>query len=367
MAAFLNWRQSRLIIQPSPFDFRILTKTRVNNMTLSDLEHFKNLLLEREENLNEWLDAPVVASQDDIGKVQSLLVEIKEALGRVENKNFGTCDVCKGDIELYRLEVQPVTEICLGCITPEERAQLEDELYLASKIHRALLPQAVEKVEGHDIAVKSLAARFVGGDYYDLLPASGNGLSRLIIADSMGKGLPASLLMSNVQGALRILAEEIPSPSKLISRLNQWLCRNVPVTKFISLACIALEPQLERRSQVTYTNAGHCPAILVRNDGQVEFLGPTGGVIGVHEGFTYEEKSLSFSKGDLIVLYTDGVIEASNSREEHFGEKRLIDFAVDFKDSPLDGFLDNLRAEVQSFSGRPEFEDDFTVIALRKL
>src|SRR3989339_2019553 len=125
-------------------------------MTISDLEHFKQLLLEREHNVLEWLDSPETPNQDDVNKAQALLGDIKEALGRVDEQSFGTCDVCKEGIELYRLEIQPVTEVCLGCITAEERAQLEEELFLASKIHRALLPQSIERIEGFDINVRSL-------------------------------------------------------------------------------------------------------------------------------------------------------------------------------------------------------------------
>ena len=178
-------------------------------------------------------------NSNEAQKVQSLLGEIKAALGRVEDQSFGTYVVCKGTVELYRLEVQPVAEICLTYITDKEREQLEEGLFLASKIHRALLPQSIEKIDGFDIAAKSLAARSIGGDYYDFLPSSNNGPTRIVIGDGMGSGLPAGLLMSNIQGAMRILSEEIESPRVLISRLNRWLCRNIPVTKFISLACIA--------------------------------------------------------------------------------------------------------------------------------
>ncbi len=268
-------------------------------MTISDLEHFKSLLEEREHNLLEWLQLPDPAASDDISKTRALLGEIKEALKRIEDHSYGACNVCKGSIELYRLEIQPVTEVCLSCISDHDRVQLEEELFLASKIHRALLPQAVEKIDGFDIAVRSMASRIVGGDYYDFLRSSNSNLIRIIIADTMGKGLPAGLLMSNVQGALRVLAEELTSPKDLISRLNQWLCRNVPVTKFISLICVGLETN--HGSSLTYTNAGHCPAILVRQNGKIERLNPTGGVIGVHQGFIYEEKNLPISSGDLLL------------------------------------------------------------------
>jgi phosphoserine phosphatase RsbU/P len=336
-------------------------------MTLSDLEHFKELLIEREDNLLEWLRTPNPAKPEDLSKAQILLNEIKKALLRIENHSFGACEVCKGDIELCRLEVQPVTEICLSCISQQERVQLEEELFLASKIHRALLPQTIEKIDGFDVTVRSIASRIVGGDYYDFLPSVDSGPIRVIIADTMGKGLPAGLLMSNVQGALRILSEELSSPRELISRLNRWLCRNVPVTKFISLTCIALKNDRNNKTDLIYTNAGHCPSILVKRNGIIERLEPTGGVIGVQEGFEYEEKNISISPGDLLLLYTDGVVEAQNESEEMFGDERLIRFLCANQDTHLDKLVDGLINEVRAFSGSSEFEDDLTLLALRKI
>jgi serine phosphatase RsbU (regulator of sigma subunit) len=312
-------------------------------MTLSDLEHFKDLLFERESNLLEWLAIPNPARPGDISKAQSLFNEIKDALKRIENHSFGECEVCKGDIELYRLEVQPVTEVCLSCISQQERIQLEEELFLASKIHRALLPQTIEKIDGFDVTVRSIASRIVGGDYYDFLPAVNAGPVRVIIADTMGKGLPAGLILSNVQGALRILSEELSSPKDLISKLNRWLCRNVPITKFISLICVGLETTRNGQASLTYTNAGHCPAILVKNDGRIELLEPTGGVIGVHAGFEYEECSISLSSGDLLLLYTDGAIEAQSEDEQMYGEDRLTKYIRDHRNAALENFIDGIR------------------------
>lgn len=335
-------------------------------MTVSDLEHFKSLLLDREHNLASWLDSAVSAKEDDIGRVRTLLGQIKGALERVENRTFGECKPCKGKVEHHRLEVQPATEVCLDCISKQEQTQLEEELFLASKIHRALLPQSVEKIEGFDVKAMSLAARTVGGDYYDFLPSAKGDSMRLVIADVMGKGLPAGLLMSNVQGALRILSEEIESPSLLIARLNQWLCHNVPVTKFISLVCILLKPHSGHETEITYTNAGHCPPILVRGNNVVESLQPTGGVLGVHEGFAYEERSLTMAPGDLLLLYTDGVTEAENQQGDMFGEERLTEYIRSRSGHSLEIILDGLLNLIRTFRGNEDLSDDITVVAIRK-
>jgi len=336
-------------------------------MILADLEHFRNLLLERENSLTEWLNSAQNSREEEVHQVQSLLSQIRDALGRVDDKSYGECNICKGAVERQRLEVQPTVQVCLDCISRQEQTQLEEELTLASKIHRALLPQEAEEINGYELAVKSISARTVGGDYYDFLPAGNNRRARIVIADAMGKGLPAGLLMSNIRGALRILAEDIGEPRALITRLNQWLCRNVPTTKFFSLFCAALEEGEKDQSEIVYVNAGHCPPILVRKTGEIEHLQPTGGVLGVHENFEYEEKKIIINRGDMLVLFTDGVTEAENKKGDMFGEVRLAQLLKARHGDTLNGLMENILGEVMDFSDRKEFEDDYTAIAIRKL
>jgi sigma-B regulation protein RsbU (phosphoserine phosphatase) len=332
-------------------------------MTVAELEHFRDLLLNREENL-EYLLGEELLSEDQSEKVRDLLTEIKNALERVESKTLGVCRICHAEVEKDRLEIQPAADVCLGCISAEEQARLEDDLRLASKIHRALLPQSVARIDGFEIAVKSLAANIVGGDYYDFLPGQQEDSTRVVIADTMGKGLPAGLLMSNVQGAFRILAEDIIAPADLISRLNQWVCRNIPVTKFVSLFCLDMKSGPE--GGFCYVNAGHCPPIMFRSNGDIERFNPTGVVLGVTETFTYQQERSSFQKGDLLVLFTDGVTDAGKGPDEMFEEAGLLDYVrLHLSESPADivvGLLDKIR----DFTGRSDFDDDLTVIALRR-
>lgn len=335
-------------------------------MTLSDLEHFRNILLEREQNLSEWLDCIAASGGEDARKARDLLEEIREALEKIEQNRYGICKVCECEVELHRLEVQPATEVCLACISDKDKETLEEELYIASKIHRALLPKDIREIEGFDFAVKSLAAHSIGGDYYDFLRGNNGHSVKVIIADSMGKGMPAGLLVSNLQGALRILAETIESPSGLITRLNQWLCRNIPVTKFISLACVAFEPGDGDRTKLTYTSAGHWPAIIVREDGSVERLDPTGVVLGIGESFSYDESEHALASGDVIVLFTDGVTEAANGSDEMYGEERLVEYIQNHRGDSLDALLTDLVGEVLKFTESSELQDDLTLIALRK-
>jgi len=332
-------------------------------MSPADYEHFQTILAEREALLAQYLDTIGAQHPAEADKVRGLLRETQSALNRIHDHTFGTCQTCKDEIEYHRLEVQPIRQVCLGCISPEEQASLEDELTIASKIHRALLPQQVEAIDGYEFAVKAIAARSVGGDYYDFLRHDGG--VKVIIADSMGKGIPGGLLMSNLQGALRVLAEEYESPGGLTAKLNWWLCRNVPVSKFISLACVGLGFG-PRSGLIRYANAGHCPMLLMRTEGRVERLDSTGGVLGVHESFEYEERTVELAPGDLLLLYTDGVSEASDAGERMYGDVGLEAFCRDHRGEPIHTIVDNLLADIERFTGKSDFDDDLTVIALRR-
>jgi sigma-B regulation protein RsbU (phosphoserine phosphatase) len=190
---------------------------------------------------------------------------------------------------------------------------------------------------------------------------------RIVIADAMGKGLPAGLLMSNLQGALRVLSSELESPAELVGRLNGWLCRNVPVTKFISLVCVGLTEVNAEDTDVTYTNAGHCPPILIRKNGDIERLEVTGGILGVYKGFTYGQRSLSLRFGDAIPLYTDGIVECENADGEQYEETRLVEYLRDRRKDPADEIISSLVADVLGYTGAAQPPDDLTAILLRKI
>lgn len=335
-------------------------------MNVSELEQFRSLLEEREINLRDWFDSPGPVTDGDLAKVRHLVGEIRRALGRIEDHTYGICRICQGQVEIHRLQVQPIVEVCLDCISDQEKELLQEELQLASRIHRALLPQHFEKIDGFEIAVKALAARSIGGDYYDVLRNTDNTRARIVVADTMGKGIPAGLLMSNLQGALRVLSQEIDSVSHLVSRLNHWLCRNVPVTKFVSLACIDVPTGKSEVTRLSFANAGHCPGILMGAEGSWECLEPTGAVIGVHEAFEYEEGERDMYPGDILVLFTDGLTEAANASEVQFEQDRVVKSLQRHRYASAEDIITGLIDDVTRFTGSSTFEDDLTIIVLKK-
>ncbi len=337
-------------------------------MQNSEIEQFRDMLLLRGQNLNDWLNSGAAGRGGNANKVRELLQQIRRALERIENDAFGVCKICHGEIEKGTLECHPETEICIDCLSHAEKEALEGDLKTAGKIQRAFMPQSLPQIPDFSVAARWYPASQVGGDYYDFLPCGGDVLSRVIIADAMGKGISGSLVISSLHGALRVLSADIHSPGELLQRLNHWLCRNVPITKFISMVCLCLEDVDREKTTLTFANGGHPQPLLVRANGTIEQLEATGGVLGVHEGFDYFEGKTYLATGDLLLLYTDGVTELTDRRGEMFGEEQLMSFVADHRNESVENITENLVAELLTFAGSTnQFDDDLTLVCLRKM
>jgi phosphoserine phosphatase RsbU/P len=191
----------------------------------------------------------------------------------------------------------------------------------ARLIQRALLPSAMPDMRGCDLGALWTPASGIGGDCYDVLRFSDDRVA-ISIADVVGKGLPAALLMSNLQAAVRAFATASAAPQDVCTSVNRLLCRNIASGKFVTF-CYAVVDTARRT--VNYANAGHFPPVLLHADGQVDRLAPTGLVLGVAPDWTYLNGSAQIGAGDRLVCFTDGITEANNPGGEEFGEDRLID------------------------------------------
>ena len=198
--------------------------------------------------------------------------------------------------------------------------QQENEIAEARAIQEGFLPKESPQLAGYEIASAWQSARVVGGDYFDVLPFERETFG-LCIADVAGKGLPAALLMSNLQAAVRGLASAALSPDDLCARLNALLCRNMASDRFVTLFYAQLEGPARR---LRYTSAGHNAPFVLHEDGSHERLSKGGGVLGVFANQTFQADVAELRRGDRVVLFTDGVTEASNAEDEEFGEERLL-------------------------------------------
>jgi serine phosphatase RsbU (regulator of sigma subunit) len=246
------------------------------------------------------------------------------------------------------------------------RAKLEGELELAARIQADLFPAALPTVEGYDLAARNRPARQCGGDYYDAVPAAGSGPRLLLcVADVSGKGLPAALLMSNMQATLRALAGRATSPIDLADHASALLYAATPPNKYVTAALFDLDPPT---GAARYVSAGHVDSLLLRAGGAAERLGSTGAPLGLLPGgLPYGETAVTMAPGDRLVLFSDGVVEAQNAAGDEFGESRLE--AILRAAAGLDAatIVDRVFSAIDHFvGGTPQF-DDITLLVLRRL
>lgn len=244
-----------------------------------------------------------------------------------------------------------------------EKKRLEDELNLARSIQKGLLPQELPSIEGFDITGMSVSSKQIGGDYYDVIPL-GNNEWMLVIADVSGKGTPAALLMANTQAALRALAPlELPLPS-MVSRINDLLFANTSPDKFVTFFCGKLNTY---EQTFTFCNAGHNPPLVRRADGSVERLMEGGLILGIMETLVpYEERTISFACGDVLLCYTDGVSEALNEFHEEYTEERLeVALHASAQEGTAQEIVTAITRDVQAHAGIAPQSDDITMLVLR--
>ena len=233
------------------------------------------------------------------------------------------------------------------------------ELEDAQVIQRALLPSLMPAIDRCEMAASWRPASAFGGDCYDALPFSST-RAAISIGDVAGKGLPAALLMSNLQASVRAFATNDAPPSVVVERANRALCRHTPLDRFVTFFYGVLDTD---GRTLQYTNAGHNFPILARADGSVERLGTGGLVLGVAPDADYAQDSVTLRSGDRLVLFTDGIIEAERRDGSEFGDDRLVETVLATRrDSPR-RMVDAILKSVCEYTGGV-FRDDATLLAV---
>ena len=238
-------------------------------------------------------------------------------------------------------------------------AETEQALEEARQIQQGLLPTEIPQIPGYEISGAWKPARLVGGDYFDVLDF-GQDRMGLCIADVAGKGMPAALLMSNLQAAIRSLATESERPEELCARLNQLVCSNTAPDKFITLFYGLVDAP---NRKLVYSNAGHNSPILLRRDGSSSRLPEGGAALGIFPEWRYEAGEVQLYAGDLLVLFTDGVTEAMTSQGEEFGEERLLALMTAGPELGAAELQQKILQAVTEFSAG-DLQDDATLIVV---
>jgi sigma-B regulation protein RsbU (phosphoserine phosphatase) len=241
------------------------------------------------------------------------------------------------------------------------RRELEHDLELARVIQERLLPHADPTVPGYEIAGMNLPSETISGDYFDYveLPQGHLGIT---VADVSGKGVSAALLAASLQATLRSHIENLYSIATIMERANNSLSRSTSAEHFATLFYGVLDPG----GALTYVNAGHNPPVLLRASGTVERLEEGGTILGMFSGQKYREGRVDMHAGDCLVLFTDGLPDAS-SGDEFFGDERIIETARRAHGSPARLIASMIITEADSFIGPGAPVDDMTVVVARRL
>jgi serine phosphatase RsbU (regulator of sigma subunit) len=247
------------------------------------------------------------------------------------------------------------------------RAKLESEMTLAARIQADLFPAVLPHIDGYDLAARNRPARRCGGDYYDALPIMGpEDDCRLLmcVADVSGKGLPASLLMSNMQATLRALLGHSPSLPALAGQASDLLYAATSPEKYVTAAFAELDP---KDGTVHFVGAGHLDNLIMRAAGGNVPLASTGPPLGLLPlGLPYGETTATLQRGDALVLFSDGITDAQNDAGDEFGESRLREVLQSSIGETADTIIDRIFDAIDEFaSGAPQF-DDMTVLITRR-
>jgi len=244
-----------------------------------------------------------------------------------------------------------------------QRERLNRELEIAREVQEYLFPQRLPVVPGLDYCGQCRPAREVGGDYYDFLELPGGKLG-IAVGDVSGKGVGAALMMASLEASLRALASVVQDLADLMGRVNTLVCQASSASRYATLFYGEYDPATRHMS---YVNAGHNPPIVVRNGvGACEVLRleDGGSVIGLFPQ-KYQRGVFTHEPGDLIVLFTDGVSESMNIRDEEWGEERLIELAKTCHGLPALEGTKRILASAQAFAGGAPQHDDMTLVVLR--
>ena len=251
----------------------------------------------------------------------------------------------------------------LAELAKRERDELAREVQLAAEVQQSILPRSIPSVPGFELAARMYPAKIVAGDYYGFITLP-QGEIGLVIADVSGKGVAAGLLMPSIEVVLQMDAPRFPSPCDLLRSFNKVVCQITDRSRFISLFYGKLCPQSR---MLEYTNAGHNPPLLIRAGADPIPLDKGGLVLGLLPGADYESDKVELRAGDVLVLYTDGTVEAENPAGEEYSARRLATVVSSHLEQSPSELIETIHASVVEFAETARLADDLTLVVLKTL
>jgi sigma-B regulation protein RsbU (phosphoserine phosphatase) len=248
-------------------------------------------------------------------------------------------------------------------ITTREKEAIAKELEIAAQLQEKALPRHVPNVPGLEVAARSFPAKSVGGDYYDFI-YPGDGKVGFVVADAAGKGFPGSLYMSNSRSIFRVISLTETSPGAMLQKTNDCMVDDASQDGMFITYIFGMYDG--KTHKLTYSNAGHFPPLLYNTkEKKFKTLGEGGMPIGIMGGTAFEEESVDFLPGDILVLYTDGIIEAMNLSHEMFGIEQLEQVIRDHSSKSASAMIEQISSHVAGFVGAAPQHDDMTVVVVK--
>lgn len=309
-------------------------------------------LLDRRERLRA---ASLFAGGDF--QFAGLLGEVDAALAKMGNGHYGECVECDGAVEPDRLLSDPLMKVCLGCLTDKQRGALEDDLQLAFDIQQGLLPKTGVRCDKWHVHHAYEPAGIVSGDYVDIIELDNE--FYFLLGDVSGKGMAASLLMSNLHAMFHSLVPMNLPLGDLMSRANRLLVESSLANQYATLVC----GKANRAGEIEISNAGHLSPILTKS-GVKGSLNCPGLPLGMFHDAEFAVNKVKLNPGDSVLLFSDGVTEAMNRDNAEFGVDRLF-AAIDCVEQtgPL-AMIEKCLEHVSGFRGGANRHDDLTLLAL---
>jgi sigma-B regulation protein RsbU (phosphoserine phosphatase) len=277
------------------------------------------------------------------------------------DSRISTVDLAGGNRELLQtLAIEASTVLENARLLEEQRLRqrMEEELGVARRIQRSLLPRALPDKGWFRVCGSSEASHEVGGDYYDVA-AIGPGLWSMVVADVAGKGVSSALLASFLQGAFLSASVGANIP-EVLARINEFMSQRAEHGKYATI----FYATLDAAGHLTYSNAGHCAPLVVRVPGGIESLGPTSMPVGLVPGASFGTEHRDLAPGDRLVIYSDGVTEAQDSQGEFFGRTRLRDAVGRAAALDCSAMHDTILQSLGNFTGGAVQSDDITLVVM---
>jgi len=306
----------------------------------------------RREGILSFAHAPITVEGEAIGVISAFSRTSKGIFTEEFVELFGSV---AGQIGVAWRNVQQTERL----IAAREQQR---EMEIAKNIQLSLLPTSVPQIPGVRLGGICVPAKDVGGDYYDFLLQPDGGLG-LVVADVSGHNVGAALLMAETRTMIRARCNPTGTPRDLVAELNRFFYEDLSRAElFVTMFYLQFDPQSGR---ATYANAGHSPPLLWQKaSGHCQRLDVEGLILGVRREFPYEQASIDLMPGDVLLLYTDGIIEAANHGNELFGEERLAELLRESHQLEPQELIERIFQQVRMFTGLHSFNDDVSLVVM---